>query len=68
MNFCSFYYICEQRFYAREKGIKMENGKELFGFSRLEVLVCSVVSIAISFGPLLFLCSLGHFRGVVWLR
>ncbi|MBB3170663.1 hypothetical protein FHR31_000443 [Parvibacter caecicola] len=34
----------------------MENGKELFGFSRLEVLVCSVVSIAISFGPLLFLC------------
>lgn len=56
MNFCSFYYICEQRFYAREKGIKMENGKELFGFSRLEVLVCSVVSIAISFGPLFILC------------
>lgn len=34
----------------------MQNGNELFGFSRLEVLVCSVVSIVISFGSLLFLC------------
>lgn len=38
-----------------KRGQKMENSNELRGFSRLEVLVCSLVSIAISFGPLLFL-------------